>query len=282
MFTSIIDINSGLTGKTALICTLASLVFGAVAMLIYRINNKAASKNLMVSLVVLPTLVQAVIMLVNGSVGAGIAVMGAFNLVRFRSTPGSSRDICYIFYAMGIGLATGMGYLGFAGMITLAVGIVLVALSFIPAFSVGNKAKLLRILIPEDMNYTDCFDDIFAEYDPLRKTNFLNNLALFITDATKAVDEERNTLIASKLWRKHLGDRNIQNHQPRLRRRSTTLAHAIQVNLTYRPEQRRFVAVIPFEQTFRKEINYCLTKLKGEYNYDANETKPKLVAKPFQ
>ena len=164
MFTSIIDINSGLTGKTALICTLASLVFGAVAMLMYRINNKTASKNLMVSLVVLPTLVQAVIMLVNGSVGAGIAVMGAFNLVRFRSTPGSSRDICYIFYAMGIGLATGMGYLGFAGMITLAVGIVLVALSFIPAFSVGNKAKLLRILIPEDMNYTDCFDDIFAEY----------------------------------------------------------------------------------------------------------------------
>ena len=51
------------------------------------------------------------------------------------------------------------------------------------------------------------YDDIFAEYDPLRKTNFLNNLALFITDATKAVDEERNTLIASELWRKHLGDR---------------------------------------------------------------------------
>ncbi len=163
MFESIIPIT-GLTVEAAFICLGASLVLGAVAALFYRVNNPRASKNLMVSLVVLPALVQAVIMLVNGSVGAGIAVMGAFNLVRFRSTPGNSRDICYIFYAMGIGLSTGMGYVAFAAMLTVVVGAALLILSFIPAFAASQQMKLLKIVIPEDLDYTGCFDDVFSEY----------------------------------------------------------------------------------------------------------------------
>ena len=163
MFESLIPVT-GLTVGSALICLGASIVLGAVAALFYRVNNSRASKNLMVSLVILPALVQAVIMLVNGSVGAGIAVMGAFNLVRFRSTPGNSRDICYIFYAMGIGLATGMGYVAFAAMLTIVVGAALLILSFIPAFAATKQMKLLKIVIPEDLDYTGCFDDIFSEY----------------------------------------------------------------------------------------------------------------------
>lgn len=163
MFGSIIE-TTGLSVQSAVICTLASLVLGFAAAMLYRLRNPHASRNLMVSMVVLPALVQAVIMLVNGSVGAGIAVMGAFNLVRFRSTPGSSRDICFIFYAMGIGLATGMGYVGFAVMLAVVVGAVLAALTFLPAFNARGGAKQLRIMIPEDLNYMDCFDDIFAEY----------------------------------------------------------------------------------------------------------------------
>ena len=112
----------------------------------------------------LPVLVQSVIMLVNGSVGAGLAVMGAFNLVRFRSAPGTSRELCYVFYAMGIGLATGMGYIGYAVVIAVAVGVILCVLGFVPAFRIRKSAKLLKILIPEDMNYMNCFKDIFSEY----------------------------------------------------------------------------------------------------------------------
>ncbi len=163
MFESLIPVT-GLTVESALICLGASIVLGAVAALFYRVNNSRASKNLMVSLVILPALVQAVIMLVNGSIGAGIAVMGAFNLVRFRSTPGNSRDICYIFYAMGIGLATGMGYVAFASMLTIVIGAALLILSFIPAFAATKQMKLLKIVIPEDLDYTGCFDDIFSEY----------------------------------------------------------------------------------------------------------------------
>ena len=164
MFSSVINQAEGLTLQSSLICILSSIALGLLAAVAYRINNRHASKNMLVSLMVLPVLVQAVIMLVNGSVGAGIAVMGAFNLVRFRSTPGNSRDICYIFYAMGVGLATGMGYIGFAVLLAFAAGIILVVVSFIPGLSQNSAAKLLRISIPENLDYNGCFDDIFSEY----------------------------------------------------------------------------------------------------------------------
>lgn len=164
MFGTIIDPSVGLTAQSAVFCTLTSAGLGLVAAFLYRLNNPRVSKNLMVTLVVLPILVQSVIMMVNGSVGAGLAVMGAFNLVRFRSAPGTSRELCYVFLAMGVGLATGMGYLGFALMITLAAGIILAVLGFTPLFGIVRSSKLLRILIPEDLDYTTCFGDLFKEY----------------------------------------------------------------------------------------------------------------------
>ncbi|MCH5209131.1 MAG: DUF4956 domain-containing protein [Oscillospiraceae bacterium] len=164
MFSSIIDSTDGITGESILFCTLTSAILGLLAAALYRLNNRRPSRNLMVSLVIMPILVQSVIMLVNGSLGAGIAVMGAFNLVRFRSAPGTSREICYVFYAMSIGLATGMGYIGYAVVIGISVGLILAVLGFIPAFGIVKTAKAIRIVIPEDMDYTGCFKDLFREY----------------------------------------------------------------------------------------------------------------------
>lgn len=163
MFDTIIP-ASGLDAATSLICTGTSLALGILAAVLYRLGTKRYSKSLVITLIVLPALVQTVIMMVNGSVGAGLAVMGAFSLVRFRSAPGSAKDISFIFYAMCIGLATGMGYIAFAVMLAVIVGAALAILSFIPAFKSDRKRKLLRITIPEDMNYTDAFTDIFDEY----------------------------------------------------------------------------------------------------------------------
>ena len=163
MFDSIIS-STGLSADSALICTAVSLGFGLLATLLYRLSSKQPSRSMMITLIVLPALVQAVIMLVNGSVGAGIAVMGAFNLVRFRSAPGSARDICFIFYTMCIGLATGMGYIGFAALLAVAVGAVLAILSFVPGFRDNQDKKLLRIVIPESLDYNGVFNDIFKEY----------------------------------------------------------------------------------------------------------------------
>lgn len=163
MFDTIIPAD-GLSPLTSVLCTGASLAFGLLAALLYRLKNRRASRSMMVTLIILPALVQAVIMLVNGSVGAGIAVMGAFNLVRFRSAPGSARDICYIFYTMCIGIASGMGYLGFAALIAVCIGAVFAVLSFVPCFRNSQRKKQLRITIPENLDYNGIFDDIFNEY----------------------------------------------------------------------------------------------------------------------
>ena len=162
-FDSIIS-TDGLAMASTLICTAASLLLGLGAAAVYRLRTKQPSRNMFVTMLVLPALVQAVIMLVNGSIGAGVAVMGAFSLVRFRSAPGSSRDICFIFYAVCIGLATGMGYIAFAVIIAVIIGLVLVAVSFTPWFRNVRSRKLLRVLIPENLDYTGIFDDIFSEY----------------------------------------------------------------------------------------------------------------------
>ena len=116
------------------------------------------------TLALLPLIVQMVITLVNGNLGAGIAVMGVFNLVRFRSIPGSAKDIGTVFLAMAIGLATGMGYIGIA-IVTGAVMCVL--LTAYAALSFGRKPeeeKELKITIPENLDYTGLFDDLFGEY----------------------------------------------------------------------------------------------------------------------
>ena len=163
MFDTIIP-STGLDMTSSLICTGVSIALGALSAFLYRLGKKRCSNSLTITLVVLPAMVQTVIMLVNGSVGAGLAVMGAFSLVRFRSTPGNARDICFIFYSMCIGLATGMGYIAFAGMLAVTVGIVLAVLGVIPQFRDVRQRKMLRITIPEDMNYTDAFSDIFDEF----------------------------------------------------------------------------------------------------------------------
>jgi len=144
--------SEGLSITSMLICTAASLLLGLGAAAVYRLTTRQPSRNMFVTMLVLPVLIQAVIMLVNGSIGAGVAVMGAFSLVRFRSAPGSSRDICFIFYAVCIGLATGMGYIALA------------AVSSTPWFRNVTRRKLLRVLIPENLDYTGIFDDIFDEY----------------------------------------------------------------------------------------------------------------------
>lgn len=112
----------------------------------------------------LPAIVQMVIMLVNGNLGTGVAVMGAFSLIRFRSAPGSAKDICSIFLAMAVGIATGTGYILIAFIFTLilcGINLIYINLPFIKGI---NGEKELKITIPESLDYSGVFDDLFAEY----------------------------------------------------------------------------------------------------------------------
>ena len=159
-----------------LICTMVSIILGLISAGIYMIRNKY-NKGFVMTLALLPVIVQIVIMLVNGNLGTGIAVMGAFNLVRFRSIPGSARDICSIFLGMAIGLATGMGYIFYAVMFLIIIGALTAILVLIPFGEAKKNQRVLKITIPENLDYDNLFDDLFAEYtleaelDRIKTTN---------------------------------------------------------------------------------------------------------------
>ncbi len=148
-----------------LLCLGFSLVLGLIMAFSYMYRTRY-TKSFVVTLSLLPAVVCIVIMLVNGNVGTGVAVAGAFSLVRFRSVPGTAKEICTLFLAMGAGLICGMGYLGFAVLFTVIMCIIFALYNRID-FGAGKNAaiyKTLTIVIPEDLDYSEIFDDIFAEY----------------------------------------------------------------------------------------------------------------------
>lgn len=167
MFDSILnDAANTLSYREAILCTGTSLLCGFFIALCYYLGSvkNRGSKNFCISLIILPAMVQTVIMLVNGNLGAGVAIMGAFSLVRFRSIPGNSRDISTIFLAMTVGLSTGMGYLTYGVFITALVGVILLGMRFLPLFAKKEKMEMLRITIYENLDYTGIFDDLFDQY----------------------------------------------------------------------------------------------------------------------
>ncbi|MBR1861241.1 MAG: DUF4956 domain-containing protein [Lachnospiraceae bacterium] len=165
IFNSIFDLTAETIPFTQfIICVGVSMVIGVFLAWLYSIRNKA-SKSFLISIAIMPAIVCVVIMMVNGNVGAGVAVAGAFSLVRFRSQPGSAREISTIFIAMGAGLIAGMGYLAYAAVFTIAMALIMTLLTFIRfKGSDDDMKKELRITIPEDLNYSDVFTDILDEY----------------------------------------------------------------------------------------------------------------------
>ena len=147
-----------------LVCMLAALVAGLIMALGYTVRNRY-TKSFVLTIPHLPAIVCVVIMVVNGNIGAGIAVMGAFSLVRFRSAPGTAREIIMIFSAMGAGLLAGMGSIPMSIIFTIILTGIFVLYNCI-TFGKGSceKFKVLTVTIPEDLDYAEIFDDIFEEY----------------------------------------------------------------------------------------------------------------------
>lgn len=163
MFDSIISGAVSLTPIIMAICTITSLMIGVLIAYVYKFDE-IYSRQFVMTLVVLPTLVQMVIMMVNGNLGTSVAVLGTFGLVRFRSLPGSSKDICFIFFAMAVGLATGMGYIGFAVVIAVIVSLIILILGKSSFIRMNPAKRDLHITIPENLDYTEIFNDLFERY----------------------------------------------------------------------------------------------------------------------
>lgn len=152
-----------LSFESFMIATLASLILGFI------IAKSAAykqhsSKNFVVTVAMLPAIVQLVIMIVNGNIGTGIAVMGTFSLVRFRSMQGNASEIMYIFFGMAVGLATGTGYIGYAFLfILLVLGAHFVYQNFLFKDQ-DMELKKIKITIPEDLYEDNLFDELLSTY----------------------------------------------------------------------------------------------------------------------
>ena len=164
-----------------LISMIAAIILGFIIAIVHKKTSRY-SKNFLITISLLPILVEAVMLMVNGNLGTSIAIMGAFSLVRFRSIPGTSKEILIVFFAMAVGLSCGMGQIYFAMLLTLIGSLMLIILSKVNIFEKDKTEKNLKILIPENLDYENVFDDIFKEYTNkviLEKTKTTNMGSMF-------------------------------------------------------------------------------------------------------
>lgn len=163
LFSSVLTAGT-ITAGSFFACTITSLVIGMFIAVVYKKAAGQATKSFLVTLALLPVVIELVIMLVNGNIGAGVAVAGAFSLIRFRSAQGRGQEITAIFLDMAVGLATGMGYL----MIAVIFAVIVMAIYFIllrSGFGSENSAeRVLKITVPESLDFEGAFDDILNKY----------------------------------------------------------------------------------------------------------------------
>lgn len=199
IFSGIYDPSIGITLETFLISIIAALVLGALMAVVYCFRSQH-SRSFVVTLALLPATVAVVIMLVNGNLGAGVAVAGTFSLVRFRSTPGTAKEITAIFLAMAVGLACGMGYPGFAALfaVLMCAVSILYALTNFGGQPKSHLRRVLRITVPENLDYPTIFDDLFEKYTcrvqlmEVKTTNLgsLNRLTYELTLKIQGTEKE--------------------------------------------------------------------------------------------
>jgi len=193
------DTAASFSTGTFLACMAVSLVLGLIIAGVFMFRN-TYTKGFVVTLALMPAIVQMIIMLVNGNLGTGVAVMGAFSLVRFRSVPGRAEEISSIFQAMAVGLATGMGYIGIAALFVLIVGGAGILLSCSRFGKQKTDIRVLRITIPESLDYTTVFDELFKQYlknwdlKQVKTTNMGSLYKLDYEVALKSPEEEKKMI----------------------------------------------------------------------------------------
>ncbi|MBR5094291.1 MAG: DUF4956 domain-containing protein [Oscillospiraceae bacterium] len=156
-------LSAEMTLSAFLICELTAMVLGFGVALVYLFRDRHTGAFSQ-SLALLPGVVTLVIMLVNGNIGAGLAVAGTFALVRFRSAPGSAKEITGLFTAVAVGLACGMGYVGVAVIFFVLMAVYVLLLGNFRFGEEGLRHRHLKITIPETADYETLFEDLFQQY----------------------------------------------------------------------------------------------------------------------
>lgn len=164
MFNSIFDsTTTGLSITTGLICAGVALLLGVI-IAITHMKTSQTTKGFLTTLATLPLLVMAVMIMINGNLGTSIAILGAFSLIRFRSIQGRAKDLLSVFFAMMVGLACGMGHVLFAVVIAIISVVAIVFFTYTHFLEPNKKQRVLKIMVPEDLDYEEVFDEIFTKY----------------------------------------------------------------------------------------------------------------------
>lgn len=161
MFKSVI--GSSMTVLSFIICIAAALVLGVLTSFVFSIRSKHTS-SWKYSIALLPAIVAVIIMMVNGNIGVGLAVAGTFALVRFRSMPGSAKEVTGLFFAVALGLICGTGYIGLACVFFAIITIAVLVFAVLKFGEADASIRNLKIVIPEDLDYDTVFDDLFEKY----------------------------------------------------------------------------------------------------------------------
>ena len=169
MFNTIFsNATTGQSITTILICSAVAILLG-LAVAITHMKTTQTTKGFLVALTVLPLLVMAVMIMINGNLGTSIAILGAFSLIRFRSIGGTAKDLLSVFFAMMIGLALGMGHVLFATIISAIAIIAILLFSFTRILEPNSNERVLKVVIPDDFDYDEVFNDIFKKYTSYSK-----------------------------------------------------------------------------------------------------------------
>jgi hypothetical protein len=171
MFASVFDItanssDSQITLASLLIALGAALVLGLFQSVIYMRTHKDKnpSQSFALTLVMVPAVIAIIVLLVGSNIARAFSLAGVFAIIRFRSAPGDPKDIAYVLFSMAIGLSCGMGYIGYAGVVALVLGLAMLLLDALKFGKSRSTAKLLKITIPENLDYQDAFNDILSKY----------------------------------------------------------------------------------------------------------------------
>lgn len=196
--------DAALSAGNLVISLFASLTLGGAIYWTYSKTNKitTSSKNFMLTLLLLPTIISMIIMLVGSNVARAFSLAGAFSLVRFRSSPGDPKDIAYVCLVMALGLASGMGYIAYAVLFTVFLCAVLFLLHRLGIGTASRGTRKLKITIPEDMNFSGAFDDVFVKYaeksdlEQIRTTDLGSLFELAYTVILKSGSNEKEFIDA--------------------------------------------------------------------------------------
>lgn len=202
MFESIFTTTSdgAISVSQSMLAMFAAVIAGTVIAVFYMLicRKESCQKNFIIGLAILPAIVSVVILLIGSNVARAFSMAGAFALVRFRSAPGSAKDISIVFFSMAAGLACGLGYVTFAAVFVMVILVVLLLFHLSGLGLKNNKRRQLRVTIPENLNYTNVFDEVFEKYtsenrlDKVKTTNMGTMFELTYDVCLKDEKEEKN------------------------------------------------------------------------------------------